>query len=774
MLQWQGKLLGILISIAWMVAGGRTQDYAWPTDASHLLTSSFAEYRPGHFHAGVDIKTWGQVGYQVFAVRDGYIVRISVSPFGYGKVIYQKLDTGETAIYAHLDRFNPQLERFVKQEQKKQGAYRINEHLSPDLFPVKKGDLIGYTGATGIGSPHLHFELRDRNNAPMNPFLVGYKIQDNIPPQISAISLTPLNSQARVNSDVVPLILKPVRDATGNYALATLPLVAGKVGWAIDCFDQANGVENTFAVYRVNFYVDGTLQFAAVYDRFSYDETHYIDVDRDYRLLARGLGIFQKLYKEELNRLRFYAPVGAEIGILDCDPTLPLAQSSPPKLGAGTHQILVEIADFFGNVTTLTGKFVVGKRPVFTTDYQWEAAAERWVATLSSPDSTVLAAAKFSLSADFGRTWRNVVPIAIASDSSEPNSFARNYTSKLFRPGTILKVQLPGDHQQDSFPSFCYLNDSNRTVPAAAELSLEKDFYDDYVRLKITANGPLQGLPRVTVQQTAAMPTTVDIWQNDLQDFCGVYTLQPAKDGPLTITIRADNLLGQELLRQDQFDIQTVQPGRGGSITSRNGDCRLLFGRGTVYRNLYLRLAEQPPLSDAAYPAVGPIFELQPQDIPLKESGELEIKYPPVDSLPEKLGIYIRGKNGWKFVGNRLDRNRGTVQARVSKLGAFTLIRDTVPPSVVIAFPANGTVSSNRQPTLRARVFDLLSGIASERSIVMKLDQVPVIAEYDPENQTITYTPETPLASGEHTLSVWATDNCNNTTLVKVRFNIVK
>ncbi|MDZ7317724.1 MAG: hypothetical protein ONB11_01105 [candidate division KSB1 bacterium] len=753
---------------------GLAQEYAWPTDASHFLTSSFAEYRPGHFHAGVDIKTWGQVGYKVFAVRDGYIVRISVSPFGYGKVIYQKLDTGETAIYAHLDHFNPQLERFVKQEQKKQGAYRINEYLTPDLFPVKKGDVIGYTGSTGIGSPHLHFELRDRNNAPMNPFLVGYKILDTIPPLVSAISLTPLNVQARVNADVLPLILKPVRNASGNYALATVPLISGKVGVAIDCFDQANGVDNTFAVYRVNFYVDGNLQFAAVYDRFSYDETHYIDLDRDYRLLARGIGIFQKLYKEELNRLRFYSPVGADIGILDCAPHLPGEQSSQGRLGAGMHQFLVEIADFFGNTTSVTGKFVVGKIPSLKADYRWEAAAGRLVVAVAAADSADLADVKFSLTGDYGRSWRGLVPIVIGSDSSGPDGFVRNYTSKLFRPGTLLKVQLQADHLQFSSPSFYYLDDSNRTAPDAAELSLEKDFYDDYMRLKVVANGPLRGLPRVTVQQTGALAADVSMWQLDLHEFCGVYAFEPAKSGPLTIAVQAHNLLGQELLRYDQFDVQTVQPGRGGKIISQNGDCKLLFERGAVYKNLYLRLVELPPLADAAYEAIGSIFELHPQDVPLKESGWLELKYPAEDPLPEKLGIYSRSKNGWKFVGNQLDRNKGTLQARVSNLGAFTLIRDTIPPSVVITFPTDGATMNNRQPTLTATVSDRLSGIASERSIVMKLDQLEVIAEYDPEDKKINYTPDEPLSPGEHTLSIRATDNCNNTTLVKHRFSVLK
>ena len=67
--------------------------YLWPTDASKHLTSAFGEYRARRFHTGIDVKTWGKTGYKIFAVRSGYILRVSVSPGGYGKVVYLKFDT---------------------------------------------------------------------------------------------------------------------------------------------------------------------------------------------------------------------------------------------------------------------------------------------------------------------------------------------------------------------------------------------------------------------------------------------------------------------------------------------------------------------------------------------------------------------------------------------------------------------------------------------------------------------------------------------------------
>jgi len=66
--------------------------FCWPLDIKPALTSTFAEFRKGwHLHAGIDLKTWGKKGYKVFAIDNGYLYRILVSPFGYGKAVYLKL-----------------------------------------------------------------------------------------------------------------------------------------------------------------------------------------------------------------------------------------------------------------------------------------------------------------------------------------------------------------------------------------------------------------------------------------------------------------------------------------------------------------------------------------------------------------------------------------------------------------------------------------------------------------------------------------------------------
>ena len=103
--------------------------YHWPMDAKPALTSTFGEYRPGRFHAGLDLKTWGREGYPVNAVLDGYIWRIRTSPWGYGRAVYIKLKDGRTAVYAHLSKFVPAITAIVEAEQDRRGTYSVNLFL---------------------------------------------------------------------------------------------------------------------------------------------------------------------------------------------------------------------------------------------------------------------------------------------------------------------------------------------------------------------------------------------------------------------------------------------------------------------------------------------------------------------------------------------------------------------------------------------------------------------------------------------------------------------
>ena len=139
------------------------QDYfESPLEIPLILSGTFGELRSNHFHSGMDIKTHQQTGLNVLASASGYVSRIKVSHFGYGKALYVQHPNGYTSVYAHLKEFAPEIEAYIKERQYAKESYEIEVFPEADELPVKQGEVIAYSGNSGgSGGPHLHFEIRD-------------------------------------------------------------------------------------------------------------------------------------------------------------------------------------------------------------------------------------------------------------------------------------------------------------------------------------------------------------------------------------------------------------------------------------------------------------------------------------------------------------------------------------------------------------------------------------------------------------------------------------
>ncbi len=62
------------------------------------------------------------------------------------------------------------LKNMLKKLNTKKKLLKLNFSQIKTLIPLKKGDMVAYSGNTGgSGGPHLHFEIRDASQRPMNP-----------------------------------------------------------------------------------------------------------------------------------------------------------------------------------------------------------------------------------------------------------------------------------------------------------------------------------------------------------------------------------------------------------------------------------------------------------------------------------------------------------------------------------------------------------------------------------------------------------------------------
>ena len=272
--------------------------YPNPVKIPIYLSATFGELRNNAFHAGVDIKTNGKIGYRVYAVADGYVSRICVSPYGYGNAVYITHNDGYTSVYAHLESFNDKIGKFVKQKQLASKTFAQNLFLDKNVIPVKVGEIIGYSGDTGgSGGPHLHYELRDANQKPVNPCFFGFTIEDNIKPTINGIALYP-KELSSVNGSDEPAYLKIEDNMTVK--------ANGTVYFGISAYDQADGSSNKNGVYSIELFADNRLIYSVLFDKYSYDETRYVNSLIDYKKFVHDKIRYVRTEIDEYNILDIY------------------------------------------------------------------------------------------------------------------------------------------------------------------------------------------------------------------------------------------------------------------------------------------------------------------------------------------------------------------------------------------------------------------------------------------------------------------------------------
>lgn len=236
-----------------------------------VLAGNFGELREDHFHTGIDFKTQGREGFPVIAASDGVISRVKISPFGYGRALYLNSPEGWTTVYAHLQRFAPEVEQWALERQYAKQAFELDE--SPKrAFAFQQGDTIGWSGNSGgSAGPHLHFEVRQTSTQrPVNPLFWGFDVSDALPPELGGLWVLPMDG-GRVNGSSRPQLISP--------STRTIR-IEGEARFAVPALDRLDGARNRCGVYRAELQLDGELVHAWELDTLDFA------VNRDMNALA--------------------------------------------------------------------------------------------------------------------------------------------------------------------------------------------------------------------------------------------------------------------------------------------------------------------------------------------------------------------------------------------------------------------------------------------------------------------------------------------------------
>jgi len=707
------------------------QNYLWPTNASRYMSSSFCEFRVGHYHSAIDIKTWLQEGYKCFAIEDGEISLIRVSPFGYGKVLYLHLKDGNTAVYAHLQRFSPEIEARIRKKQLANKKYSIS--WSQTGISVKKGDIIAYTGRTGIGVPHLHFEIRNSRGKPVNPLAFYDDVKDNLSPILQQLAVIPLDREATVNNNYLPQIFDLTQIKSGKYRVNELIRIKGRIGLAIRGFDRANDVGNKYGFHKTQLQLNQKTIFEMTYDELDFTTTEHIFTEIHYPLWATLKARFHKLYVEPFNPLSFYTRFP------DTDGSI--------SIGDSILNFQIDIQDFHGNHSTVEGKLDFDRLPIHIRNYE---RTGNW------------AFLEFE-SEPFGD-----LSIFTGPDPGQLKSV--NYfeitDGKIYKPEDGLKLKIDLEDSLDQFLKLTMLtSDTRKSVSVLAPSppdSLRPNIHYLGDRLLVELNNHSYPLNLNVSGKTVPFKST------DSGRFQALVPDSVLLPSPVRLSITSNNFS----IWEDSIALARLYPDCKQVISWFDSALTIVSEPGTVIEPLLISANRyESAMNSDSLPIASKIFQINPKTVILFKRMEAFFL---TDSLSadRNWGLFRISDSGKLSFSTDLERlSARRFRGRIGSPGKYIVACDTFPPVLDITSPKNGAVYDN-WPAVKFHLKDQHSGIGAEENISILLDGEFILPEWDPEDELVEAVIYQPLAKGTHTLSVSISDRSSNTIRKALFFTI--
>ncbi|MEZ5358423.1 MAG: M23 family metallopeptidase [Candidatus Zixiibacteriota bacterium] len=740
----------VLVFLSSFSAGAEdfSGSFQWPLKLEKQFSSGFGDTRPGRFHMGVDVRTGGQEGAQVFAPEDGYIYRIKTSYTGYGKGLYLMGNSGRMYVFGHLQRYNMTIGTYLQDKQIESKRYFQDLYLDKSELPVKKGEFIARTGQTGAGAPHLHFEIRNAAGHPINPLYFPVKFSDRTAPSFDAVWFNYIDESSLFPNGKRRAQLTPQRiGKTREFIIADTLVITGRIAMQAAISDYLARGSFTLGPSKVAVFIDGTLYHRVEYDRIPYDDNTYSQLDKDlHPEFSETYKRVYNLYRKPGNKFVGYDASAAGDGTF-----MPTAN--------GFHTVLITASDAFGNESTLTFTFYG------------------------------------AVSADF------LAPInkAIFSDSlielplnPEPNRPVFD-TVVLSHPGTADmpipvfpdieiaddRIRLRGDFSQwtnflltfsaDSVAYPPYYFSTSSTIPVGQVVV-------DSMSASIVSGGVLLSVKAVDPSINWLMGEVVtDAGRDDVfftkasnNRFAAYY-----RPGSNSRNLQSVIVRGPVGYRPDTtiLDIHVVRPGQAASISPAQ-DISLAFDAGDLFDTALLTVRDTvvpPPLSGAIL--LGP-FVLGPEAYDFADWADFQSTIKQFEA-PEKVGLYIYNEEkGWLWAGGAYDAASGVLHSDLGGTGVLAIISDTTAPRIVnLNIDERNSVKISR-PNITFELDEELSGIENDLNFDVSIDGKWLSPEYDPERKSFVSKPYWRLVEGLHTLEIAVTDRCGNKISLTRKFRV--
>ncbi|NOG44754.1 MAG: M23 family metallopeptidase [Calditrichaeota bacterium] len=715
------------------------QNYLWPTNASRALSSSFCEYRPGHYHAAIDIKTWNKEGYKCFAIEDGIIERIKISPFGAGKALYLKLKDGRKAVYFHLQKFTKELEQKIGERQRAEKSYSIE--WWPKNLKVKKGEIIAYTGQTGIGVPHLHFEIRDEQNRPLNPLQFYSVVKDKIRPNLKQLLIIPQNESSSVNGSFKPQIFPLSHIHEGVYIIKEPIFAQGLLGLAINGFDQADGFYNKLGFYKSTLSQENNPIFEQAYDRLNFKNTRMVDIDIYYPEKARSKKRFNKLFLDSFNNLGFYNR----------------------KLGNGLINVLddtvnfeISIEDYFQNRSIIKGNILPGELNSAKIN-RVQLSSENAYLKMTIPTKINNLQFFSGKSADSLKEISYYEIMERTIDSLETVLLLK---IRLAEQGDFLLQTILENSFGQTTKTIALLNNENKNLPTS-----QVELYGKQLFLSFNNIADSEKLTLKVFHDSTNNDNRLNIDDN-VSEY--VFPAKKFKSDSIKITMQDLNKVYFDTL----ISAHLLLPNKTQKYSFYHDSLKLSSTVKTVYDTLFFSIDKDSANPEQfELPAFGSIYKMSIGDQILNRTIELSLKSDSSFFPDGQASIYSVGKKGLNFVGGKYNPQTGYISTRIKTFAKYIIAADTIAPQIEIQKPRWGK-TYKKMPQIIFKAVDEISEIGSDKNIEIYFNDEYVVPEWDFETNIVKgrlhYEPQ----KGKHKVTIKVKDRAGNITQKVSAFSI--
>jgi len=725
----------------------KTTNFIYPLKRIYYIASTFGEHRENHFHAGIDFTTRMQIGEPVYAVNDGAIFRIKYQYRGYGKVLYIKHKNDIISVYAHLDRFENdilKLEDILRSYQEKEGKKYVDIYFDDGAIPVKKGQLIAYSGETGEGLPHLHFELRKGEDTPINPFDSFYhEAKDKTPPKIQGFILCPDDIDSYING-VKSCQIITLRKKNNIYRSDSEPTVEGKFKLYVSAFDRAESIYWREPLL-FKFSIDGNTTFIVKNSFFSFDENKF----------------FGFLHDQGMHGYEYF-----NIPIEICNPNaekLSMVKLFNKKLcnlnmpeGKHTLKLVAEDANKNISIAELNINVKKAKKINFA-----ELMENEEICIQILHDKSFQNFSKDSVKIQY---WDFI------------NNIFKDYNGEIENAKCGLKIKTPLFDSKNYYIRISYY-DKGQWSPWYIKYQID-DINTIKKALSINESNKLEewntiyGKNFISLSNNFSkdMPVMLQgkCYHNRGESNLNIrYNL----DGSTIANINTDIdskiircFLKEELTGTKWEYSWFINFAKAYTSNSLQwDDVSMIIPAGSILEDTNIWLEEFEPRNAELLPIIGKIKQFHPRGLYFPNRALIKVPVPNNITSFEKLSLYRwhRKENKWKVIISHFDKSDRSINGYIHYLDRIALILDNAKPIFYPLVPYPRQIFKTSPTKFIIRAYEKGMGI-NEDSISVYLDSEKIESEYDPDRDIIQIKLRQPLTSGNHTLKIEAKDYANN------------